>query len=40
MIGLLMMFNSVVSAGVLVILVGILLVVQGGIGIIMSFIKP
>jgi len=39
-IGLLMMFNSVVSAGVLVILVGILLVVQGGIGIIMSFIKP
>ena len=39
-IGLLMMFNSVVSAGVLIILVGILLVVQGGIGIIMSFINP
>ena len=39
-IGLLMMFNSVVSAGVLLILVAILLVVQGGIGIVMSFIKP
>lgn len=39
-IGLLMMFNSVVSAAVLVILVGILLVVQGGIGIVMSFVKP
>jgi uncharacterized membrane protein HdeD (DUF308 family) len=39
-IGLLMMFNSVVSAGVLIILTGILLVIQGGVGIIMSFIKP
>jgi uncharacterized membrane protein HdeD (DUF308 family) len=39
-IGLLMMFNSVVSAQVLIILTGILLVVQGGIGIIMSFIRP
>jgi uncharacterized membrane protein HdeD (DUF308 family) len=39
-IGLLMMFNSVVSAQVLLVLAGILLVVQGGVGIIMSFIKP
>jgi uncharacterized membrane protein HdeD (DUF308 family) len=39
-IGLLMMFNSVVSAQILIILTGILLVVQGGIGIIMSFIRP
>jgi uncharacterized membrane protein HdeD (DUF308 family) len=39
-IGLLMMFNSVVSAQVLIILTGILLVIQGGIGIIMSFIRP
>jgi hypothetical protein len=29
-----------VSAQVLIILTGILLVVQGGIGIIMSFIRP
>jgi uncharacterized membrane protein HdeD (DUF308 family) len=35
-----MMFNSVVSAQVLLVLAGILLVVQGGVGIIMSFIKP
>jgi uncharacterized membrane protein HdeD (DUF308 family) len=38
-IGLLMMFNSVVSAGVLIILTGILLVIQGGVGIVMSFVK-
>ena len=39
-IGLLMMFNAAVSAEILVILTGILLIAQGGIGIIMSFIKP
>jgi uncharacterized membrane protein HdeD (DUF308 family) len=38
-IGLLMIFNSLVSAQVLVFLTAILLVIQGGIGIVMSFFK-
>jgi uncharacterized membrane protein HdeD (DUF308 family) len=38
-IGLLMLFNSVIAGGVLVIVTAVLLVVQGGIGVVMSFIK-
>jgi uncharacterized membrane protein HdeD (DUF308 family) len=38
-IGLLMLFNSAIAGGVLVIVTAILLIVQGGIGVVMSFIK-
>ena len=38
-IGLLMVFNSVVAAEVLVLLIALLLVIQGGIGVIASFVK-
>lgn len=38
-IGLLMLFNSAIAGGVLVIVTAVLLVVQGGIGVVMSFIK-
>jgi uncharacterized membrane protein HdeD (DUF308 family) len=39
-IGLLMMFNSLVASEVLVWLVALLLVIQGAIGVLMALIKP
>ena len=38
-IGLLLMFNSVVGAQVLVFLIAALLVIQGGVGIVMAFVR-
>jgi uncharacterized membrane protein HdeD (DUF308 family) len=39
LIGLLLMFNAVVGGQVLVWLTALLLVIQGGIGIVMSFVS-
>jgi uncharacterized membrane protein HdeD (DUF308 family) len=39
LLGLLLMFNSLVGGQVLIWLTALLLVIQGGIGVVMSFVK-